>query len=417
MSYLRKSCPTNGWSRPGAGRRGCEPEVRKSYGGATNGPEWMIEDSKQCMSPGGVALLDSVDKVDWLMTDQGMNCLDVLERRMGATTAGLSRLHELLEYMISKAQNVAEEVASQTRQLSQRLIRNHMETYSALSTLRSLSLETVEPLHPPSLNKQPPSTPLSPDSTVIPSTRYDNTMEWLNASETGTVVHQDDVAAVCRIEPTEELREMLEGFLETDGLKSSKAVTQAKSLLEALETPSEDDDDLDWETPSSEGRTRVLTPRSSLRQKRSDTIPVSVPSCAVAGVIGIFLSAVNGKRPIMPHPPVGVSSHTGVLCLAATTAAVSVTNRLMLEEPPDDYPASREGSPMPSPSMKKHQRNKRRPSLPAVAQEPAPIPSRPSRNRLKPIANSAPLSAALSTTARTKRRIVGARPTSPSTEG
>ena len=91
------------------------------------------------MSPGEQVTL-SATAVDWgsMEDEPQMNTLDALERRMGHTSRGLSQLHHLLEYLLSKMVDGAAESRRHTQVLCRKLIKNHMETYTALATLRAV---------------------------------------------------------------------------------------------------------------------------------------------------------------------------------------------------------------------------------------------------------------------------------------
>eukprot|EP00756_Hemistasia_phaeocysticola_P054240 Hpha_TRINITY_DN30171_c0_g1::TRINITY_DN30171_c0_g1_i1::g.110750::m.110750 len=80
----------------------------------------------------------------WFKTENDSeSVLDALERRLGNTSAGLSALHQLDEYFASRhpapSGSGVEQVMEEQRELLQELIKNHMETFSALAEIRAVT--------------------------------------------------------------------------------------------------------------------------------------------------------------------------------------------------------------------------------------------------------------------------------------
>ena len=169
--HLRQSCPapaTDGalgscrTTRQGRERdahdatAGCVPlrgpsGPQQGRGGRAAGTETLLsgqgqriwEDDRCLTSPG--ARLVAGMSLDWsgLEDETQLSTLDALEKRMGHTSQGLSHMHELLEYLLSKMTEGREDARQHTRSLCRKLIRNHMETYTALATLRSVLTEVA----------------------------------------------------------------------------------------------------------------------------------------------------------------------------------------------------------------------------------------------------------------------------------
>ncbi|KAJ9473519.1 hypothetical protein DIPPA_29487 [Diplonema papillatum] len=117
------------------------PAGRSRYGG-----DWMGSPLHSGIDPGASvrsslerAAREDLEKSWEKWDDTRMSTLDALEKRLGDTSAGLTRLHQLLETVSTGETGRQEtlETCVQARVLSESLIRNHMETYTSVSSLRS----------------------------------------------------------------------------------------------------------------------------------------------------------------------------------------------------------------------------------------------------------------------------------------
>ena len=199
---LRKSCPAVNWQRGSIG----SVDVRRSAAASSSGAS-VLPDVGGRRGASWIEEPMPTWSVNWSALEYkeengtSKSTLDILERRMGITSTALSNLHELVELLLSRTLNdTSTEIADPIRQLSQKLIKNHMEAYTSISSLRSLlndlSLnptklqDTITAILGVTIQPEEANRDHNRAEGSI-STAQDRMNTWLENCEAATVVHND----------------------------------------------------------------------------------------------------------------------------------------------------------------------------------------------------------------------------------